>query len=263
MRQYHKVRAVRALHASRYKPRTARGVTLTENGRRLLPSIQALVNDQHALTQAINQIGGVVAGTLRVGTFTSVSMQWLPRLIQNFTARHPGVEFDLQAGDYDQITEMLVAGKVDCGFLAAPAHEGLEFFPLYRDPMLAFLPKGHPLARKRSLTLDDLLDEELIIPAQGSDNDINAVLKETEKPANIRYVLNDDFSVLSMVEGGLGVAIMPELILKSCKSYPVARPLSPKRYRTIGIASLPKGGISMLAQTFIDFLVEDAPMHRI
>ncbi|MFR3735064.1 MAG: hypothetical protein ACLTWM_04370 [Collinsella bouchesdurhonensis] len=56
---------------------------------------------------------------------------------------------------------------------------------------------------------------------------------------------------------------MPELILKSCKSYPVARPLSPKRYRTIGIASLPKGGISMLAQTFIDFLVEDAPMHRI
>ena len=79
---------------------------------------------------------------------------------------------------------------------------------------------------------------------------------------NIRYVLNDDFSVLSMVEGGLGVAIMPELILKSCKSYPVARPLSPKRYRTIGIASLPKGGISMLAQTFIDFLVEDAPIHR-
>ena len=101
--------------------------------------------------------------------------------------------------------------------MAAPAHEGLEVFPLYRDPMLAFLPKGHPLARKRSLTLDDLLDEELIIPAQGSDNDINAVLKETEKPANIRYVLNDDFSVLSMVEGGLGVAIMPELILKSCK----------------------------------------------
>ncbi|MEE0662868.1 MAG: LysR family transcriptional regulator, partial [Collinsella bouchesdurhonensis] len=149
--------------------RTARGVTLTENGRRLLPSIQALVNDQHALTQAINQIGSVVAGTLRVGTFTSVSMQWLPRLIQNFTARHPGVEFDLQAGDYDQITEMLMAGKVDCGFLAAPVHEGLEFFPLYRDPMLAFLPKGHPLARKRSLTLDDLLDEELIIPAQGSD----------------------------------------------------------------------------------------------
>lgn len=242
--------------------RTARGVTLTENGRRLLPSVQALVNDQHALAQTINQIGGVVAGTLRVGTFTSVSMQWLPRIIQAFTERYPGVEFDLQAGDYDQITEMLIGGKVDCGFLAAPAHEGLDFSPLYSDPMLAFLPKGHPLARKRSLALDDLLNEELIIPAQGSDNDINAVLNETDKPANIRYVLNDDFSVLSMVEGGLGVAIMPELILKSCKSYPVARPLSPRRYRTIGIASLPKDGISMPAQTFIDFLVEDASARQ-
>ena len=88
------------------------------------------------------------------------------------------------------------------------------------------------------------------------------MLNETDKPANIRYVLNDDFSVLSMVEGGLGVAIMPELILKSCKSYPVARPLSPRRYRTIGIASLPKDGISMLAQTFIDFLVEDASARQ-
>ena len=69
--------------------RTARGVTLTENGRRLLPSVQALVNDQRALAQTINQIGGVVAGTLRVGTFTSVSMQWLPRIIQAFTEPGP------------------------------------------------------------------------------------------------------------------------------------------------------------------------------
>ena len=124
--------------------RTARGVTLTENGRRLLPSIQALVNDQHALTQVINQIGGVVAGTLRVGTFTSVSMQWLPRLIQNFTARHPGVEFDLQAGDYDQITEMLMAGKVDCGFLACARARRTRILPALPRPHVGVFAQRTP-----------------------------------------------------------------------------------------------------------------------
>lgn len=242
--------------------RSAAGVTLTENGRRLLAPIQALVNNQHALAAAINQIGGVVAGTLRIGTFTSVSMQWLPRIITEFSQHYPDVEFDLQAGDYDQITEMLLEGRVDCGFLAAPAADGLEFSPLYRDPMLAFLPRGHRLEAKRALTLEDLLDEPLIIPAQGSDNDINAVLASTDAPAHVRYVLNDDFSVLSMVEGGLGVAIMPELIQKSCKSDPAVRPLRPARWRTIGIASLPREGISLLAQTFIDFLAEGAAAQK-
>ncbi len=238
--------------------RSATGVALTENGRRLIAPIQALVNDQHALAQSINQIGGVVAGTLRIGTFTSVSMQWLPRIITDFTARYPDVEFDLQAGDYDQIDEMLHTGKVDCGFLVEPVSSGLSFTPLYHDPMLALLPHNHRLTRKRTLKLDDLLDEPLIIPAQGSDNDINAVLATTQKPARVRYVLNDDFSVLSMVEEGLGVAIMPELILKSCKSNPAVRALRPARWRTIGIASLPREGISVLAQTFIDYLVTKA-----
>ncbi len=242
--------------------RSASGVTLTENGRRLVAPIQALVNDQHALAQSINQIGGTVAGTLRIGTFTSVSVQWLPRIIKAFSARYPDVEFDLQAGDYDQINEMLRAGRVDCGFLVDPVADGLAFSPLYRDPMLALLPHGHALEKKRSLKLESLLEEELIIPAQGSDNDINAVLASTERPARIRYVLNDDFSVLSMVEAGLGVAIMPELILRSCKSSPVARPLRPARHRTIGIASLPREGISVLAQTFIDFLVDGAKRNE-
>ncbi len=235
--------------------RSATGVALTENGRRLVAPIQALVNDQRALAQSINQIGGAVAGTLRIGTFTSVSMQWLPRIITDFTAHYPDVEFDLQAGDYDQIDEMLHTGKVDCGFLVEPVSSGLSFTPLYRDPMLALLPHNHRLTRKRTLKLDDLLDEPLIIPAQGSDNDINAVLATTQKPAQVRYILNDDFSVLSMVEEGLGVAIMPELILKSCKSNPAVRALRPARWRTIGIASLPREGISVLAQTFIDYLV--------
>ena len=99
--------------------RSASGVTLTENGKRLLPYIQTLVNDQHGLSQAIYDINETVAGTLRIATFTSVSTQWLPTIIRKFQADYPLVEFDLLAGDYDEITERILSGRVDCGSMVS------------------------------------------------------------------------------------------------------------------------------------------------
>lgn len=79
------------------------GVSLTENGRLLLPRIQALVNQQRALEQAIHEVNHVVAGTLRIGTFTSVSTQWLPGMIERLQKSYPQVEFQIYAGCYEDI----------------------------------------------------------------------------------------------------------------------------------------------------------------
>lgn len=74
----------------------------------------------------------------------------------------------------------------------------------------------------------------------------------------VRYTLNDDFSVLSMVEHGFGITIMPELILRNFQFQFAVRPLDPPCFRTIGIASLPGNQISPLAGTFIRYLMEVA-----
>jgi len=230
------------------------GVALTENGRRLLAPIQALVNQQRNLAQAIHEVSGLVAGTLRIGTFTSVSAQWLPYVIKSFRERYPQAEFELKAGDYDEITAWLLQGKIDCGFLTAPAHEALFFQPLKKDPMLALLPVGHPLAAKKRLTLKELVKEPFIVPMKGSDNDIMAVLRQAPGKVTTKYALNDDFSVMSMVEHGFGITIMAELILRNFTYRLETRPLDPPQFRTIGIASLPLNEISVLSKTFIEFL---------
>ena len=80
-------------------------------------------------------------------TFTSVSTQWLPTIIRKFQADYPLVEFDLLAGDYDEITERILSGRVDCGFLTAPVADPLIFHLLYKDPMNVLLPVGHPLTK--------------------------------------------------------------------------------------------------------------------
>lgn len=111
--------------------RSNSGVALTENGKQLLPSIQSLVNEQRKVMQTIHKINHVVSGTLRIGTFTSVSVNWLPYIIKQFSERYPNVRFELLAGDYNEITERIRCGKIDCGFLTAPVTNELFFQKLY------------------------------------------------------------------------------------------------------------------------------------
>ena len=234
--------------------RSSNGVALTENGKRLLTPIQTLVNDQRRLSQTIYEINKVVAGTLRIGTFTSVSTHWLPAIIKNFQKLYPQVEFEPLAGDYDDITKRIFSGKIDCGFLTAPVADDLTFFPLYQDPMMALLPTDHPLAKKKTLTLSELKKEPFILPMEGSDNDILAVLNSDNQKINVCYTLNDDFSVMAMVAGGFGITIMSDLILRNTAFNLAIRPIKPTPYRNIGIATLPMDRATNLTKIFVPYL---------
>lgn len=234
--------------------RSSNGVTLTENGKRILEPIQNLVNQQRNLAQSIFNINNVIAGTIRIGTFTSVSAQWLPTIIRSFQKLHPLVEFELFSGNHDEITAWIMQGKIDCGFLTTPAPDSLFFLPLKNDPMLALLWARHPLAEQDTVSLEELLNEPFILPAKGADNDIRAMLSTFPKLAITKYALNDALSVMSMVEHGFGVSILPELVLRNYDFNLEILPLDPPQYRTIGIASPPLGQTSVVTKTFLNFL---------
>ena len=98
------------------------GVVLTADGRALLPQIERLCADHHALMQSAASLKGLDAGLVKVATFTSVSVHWLPSILQSFGQRYPNIEFEVVTGDfYDQIEEWILRGTVDCGFLRLPS----------------------------------------------------------------------------------------------------------------------------------------------
>jgi DNA-binding transcriptional LysR family regulator len=234
--------------------RSSNGVTLTDNGKHILERVQSLVNQQRSLAQTIANINNVVAGTIRVGTFTSVSAQWLPGIIRSFQELYPLVDFELLDGNYDEITEWITQGKIDCGFLTAPVPEVLHFRPLKQDPLMVILEHGHPLTEKETLSLDDIIKEPFIMPMKGSDNDIQAVLRNAASPPKIKYTLNDDISVMAMVANGFGISIMPELIIRNV-TFPMAtRSINPPQYRNIGIVSLPVSAVTIVARAFLRYL---------
>lgn len=236
--------------------RSSNGVSLTEDGKRLLGAVQSMVNEQNNLQQTINDINGIASGTLRIGTFSSVATHWMPEIIKEFQEKYPQITFDLRFGDYDEITEMILRGQIDCGFLSAPVHEGLDFTPIYKDPMNVLLPQGHPLAEKKSISLDEVKREPLIMQMKGSDNDIQNILRQNKKKYTVKYVVNDDFSVMAMVKSGFGITIFPEMLwsnYKACDALEI-RPMEPEEYRTIGIAALPQEETSVLAKVFLKFM---------
>lgn len=234
--------------------RASDGVTPTEDCLRILSPIQRLVNEQRNLSETLFDINNVVSGTLRIGTFTSVSAHLLPKLVKAFTGRYPLVDFELLGGSYEDIAEWTARGRVNCGFLTAPAEAGLAFTPLMEDEMLAVLPAGHPLTELESVPLDELAREPFILPAAGCDRDIRAALKEAGGPVKTKYTLNDDLSVVGMVENGFGVSLLPSLVLRGLSFSVELRPLSPAKRRTIGIVSLAEEGLSVVTRSFIGFL---------
>lgn len=236
--------------------RSSNGVSLTEDGRRLLGAVQSLVNEQNNLQQTINDINGIVAGNLRIGTFSSVATHWMPEIIKEFQKKYPQITFDLRFGDYDEITQMILHGQIDCGFLSAPVHASLSFTPIYKDPMSVLLPQGHPLAAKEKISLDEVKREPLIMQMKGSDNDMQNILQQNKKKYTVKYVVNDDFAVMAMVKSGFGITVLPEMVwsnYKACDTLEI-RPMEPEEYRNIGIAALPAEETSVLAKVFLKFM---------
>ena len=233
--------------------RSPGGVALTEAGARLLPAVQQLVNAQYALTQRMHEINHRIAGTLRLGTISSVSAGWLPEIITQFQELYPEVQFDLQDGEYRQVTQWLLHGQADCGFLAAPVAEPLTFSPMKQDPMVLVLPKGHPLSQKPAVSMEEIIEEPFIMETENWELDLRTAYG-SPPPLRVIHLLSSASAVLAMVEKGMGLTICPALTVRSFRFNLDTVPMAPPLHRTLGIAAPRPALRSPVTETFLQFL---------
>lgn len=234
--------------------RSRSGVTLTEAGAMLLPKMEAILQQHRELEALIADIRNANAGTVRLGTFTSVAVHWLPGMIQAFQSAHPQVELKMFSGDYADVEQWLGDGTVDLAFVSLPAPENTRAIPLVEDELLAILPKGHPLANQPRIDAAKLGREPFISLPKRSDHDIHRALDKAGITPNIRFTTKDDYAVIAMVEQGLGISIVPELLVRGRGQRVELRPLEPRSTRTIALA-LPQGNASPAVEAFAEAAV--------
>ena len=216
--------------------RSKAGVRLTSDGVKLLPYAKSVCKEYEKLLTQVDEINGLQSGLIRIGTFSSVAAHWLPNIIKAFQDDYPNIDYELLLGEYSEIEEWILEGRVDCGFLCLPTHNGLETVFLERDKFLAVLPENHPLAKLERIPLSALCSEPFMLLEKGKKTEISEIFERCGLTPNTHFTTIDDYAVMSMVESGLGVSILPQLILKRVPYRIVTKELDVPVYRNIGLA---------------------------
>ncbi len=228
------------------------GVRLTSDGMKLLPHARALVEDFEKLQMEVDAVHGVQSGLIRIGTISSIAAYYLPDVIQRFQQQYPKVEYELLLGHYREIEQWIAEGRVDLGFLRLPSHHSFETEKLMDDRLFVVLPESHPLAERETFPIDALNDAPFILLEKGEKEEISSLLEMHHVKPDIRFTTVDDYAVMSMVEKGLGVSILPELILNRCPFHIRMKKLNVPASRTLGLAVKNRKSASQAVKRFLE-----------
>jgi DNA-binding transcriptional LysR family regulator len=195
--------------------RNAQRVVLTEAGAAFLPEALAVLDAAQGARDAVDELGRGVRGSVRVGMLAGLDLVDLPALAGDFRRRYPGVEMRLrvEATGSAGIAAALLSGEADVGFLgvADSVNRDLCTRELVRVPQVLAVPAAHPLARRRSVAVADLAEEDFVDFPLGYAS--RAVADQVFAAARIERRIAVEVSGMEnaadFVRHGVGVAIVP------------------------------------------------------
>ncbi len=234
--------------------RSRAGICLASSGEQILPYVRNIINDYRKLDDFVNQMNGIETGMVRIGTFSSVAINWLPDIFAEFQKDYPGIEYELLLGDYDEVERWIAEGRVDCGFLRMLSDTSLDVIELTDDEYKVVLPVGHPLARGEKIRIEQLNDQPFLLLEHGGKTEVSDILEQSNVHPDIRFTTWEDFAIMSMVEKGLGIGILPDMILKRIPYRLEIRPLAKPYYRKICLAVKNKEQLTPATRKFMEYL---------
>ena len=230
------------------------GINLTSDGLKLLPQLKRICNEYEILMKQIEDLHGMESGMIRIGTFSSVASHWLPNIVKIFKKDYPMIDFEFLLGDYTEIESWILNGRVDFGFLRLPTTAELETNFLEQDRLLVVIPENHPLAHCEKFPIDGLLNSPFMLLEKGAKAEISEIFEKHHISPNVNFTTWDDYAIMSMVEYGLGISILPELILQRIPHKIMAKELEVPAFRNIGVAMREQKSLSLASKKFLEYL---------
>ncbi|WP_414636803.1 LysR substrate-binding domain-containing protein [Aquabacterium sp.] len=191
-------------HRSGVKP-TKAGLAVAHHARLVLQQIDRL-------QQELQEHAGGLAGTVRLLCNTSAATEHLPPALGAFLCAHPALDVDLQELPSHRIVSRLLDGVGELGIVADTVDvSGLEALPFRRDQLVAIVPRGHALARRRRVGFAELLNHALVALDDDSALQQHLALQAMKLgrrlPARIR--LRGFDAVCQLVAAGVGLGVVP------------------------------------------------------
>ncbi|MBQ0004257.1 MAG: LysR family transcriptional regulator, partial [Clostridiales bacterium] len=237
-----------------------KGVELTNEGRSLLPVLRQIINDEERLNQEVAEIQGLHKGILRIGTHISTSMHWLPLILEHFQTNYPEISIQIiECGQEEMITG-LKEGTMDVILMAGPDEDDdVDFIPVYTDPMVVFYSNKHhsELNDYDMVPIEEIKEYPFLLTEANYDVDARKVFSNAGIVPNVKYTSKNDFAIMSMVERGIGISILPEFIIDGYAGEHSYKLVSPAYYRKLGIGVKSLNDAGPLVRLFIDLILEN------
>jgi len=211
--------------------RTTRRVALTDAGRGYLARARRILGEVNEAAHEARRIAAGAVGHLAIGCVGSATYSLLPALSRGLSRELPGVDFSFRGEMLvpDQIAA-LRSGEIDLALLRPPiADLSLTVRPLRRDRLVVALPADHPLSARRQVRLTDLWDADLIVHSADRRSMMYDVVlgmfRDAGAEPRIRHEVGETSTLITLVAGGLGVAIVPEPVMALALDGVLFRPL--------------------------------------
>lgn len=238
-------------------------VALTGVGQRIMPHARSLLAQAEAIEQEARTEQGRAAGKLRLGNTLSLCPNLLASVLTRFQRLYPDIEVVLFEGSMLEVSEWINSSIIDVGFMLLP-EKGLESTLITTDELCVVVPPGHRLQARGVVNAGDLLAESFVMAKMSCAYALleMAGLDLNRSKSLIRYQASDSATVLAMIREGLGITLLPRMMLPKKLDGVVALPLDPAQPLPIGLGVKSRAtavpGARLFIQTALDWIQEDA-----
>jgi len=227
---------IRKLEAEIGQPlfdRLPRSVVLTEAGRCLLEYARQILASIDDARRSVDELKGKIAGDVAVGAIPTVAPYVLPELVITFQKHYPDVTLHIVEDATAGITRRIEAGELDVA-LASTCQQSptLRVELLGKEPLLALVPEGHPLAKQTVITFDDLKSQRFLLLHEMHclSQQVHHLLESRRLHPEVALAGSQLSTIANMVAAEIGVSIVPQMMVKhhatpGCVSLPFAPPV--------------------------------------
>jgi DNA-binding transcriptional LysR family regulator len=254
------VQALEEKYETKLFDRSSNTVTLTPAGETLYKYAKEILALYASADKAIGKQTGLVKGSIAVGAGSNIGNYLLPILITEFRNAHPKIKIYLHVSNTKRVVELLNAGNVDIGLVEGDVvRQKMVVKKLLSDELVVIVPLHHPWAKKKEVSVSDIVKEPFIFREAGSGT--RQVIEKflarhgiTPHDMNISSILGSTEAIKYAVENGLGVSIISRWAARKEDKYGILRLLNIKEEKIVRDFSLVLHKNSVSSNSLEEFL---------
>lgn len=257
-----RIKALESVLGFQLFDRSGRNISLTQEGELFLPYAKTALENFQAGLLAVHQKNSITKGELNISVVLTLSNYILPILIKEFHDVYPSIKLTVHTGHSHNVLDMVLNHEVPIGISRSVSHPRIETIHLFEDELVLTIYPGHPFSSRKSVLLEEIANEPLILFNRGSIDWklIRNALNNLEIKPNVVLETDNIEIVKQMVKKEMGMGILPrssiegELLSQSLKLVDLKHIPNPNR--PFQLIYLKETKIEGILKLFIHFVCE-------